>query len=113
MNFFKVLLLGGAIALIGQFNWWEVGIYSIIIGIVIFILEYPRSGKPSLKLLQDEDKKPIIHNEGKNKGKQKTSITTDNGRSLPRHWQNIPGNVFKKLGFIYVNFFPRSFLYLM
>jgi hypothetical protein len=78
-----VLFLGGVIALIGQFNWWGVGIYSLVISVVVLTLEYPRSAKPS------------------NQGNQ------------PRPKQHILGNIFRRLGFLYENFFPRCILYLV
>jgi hypothetical protein len=76
--------LGGVIALVGQFNWWGVGIYSLVIGVVVLILEYPRSAKPN-----------------SNQGNQ------------PRPKQHILGNFFKKSKFLYENFFPRCILYLV
>ncbi|XP_068941984.1 cytochrome b-245 light chain [Petaurus breviceps papuanus] len=37
-----VLLTGGIVATAGQFVWWQFGAYSIVAGVFICLLEYPR-----------------------------------------------------------------------
>ncbi|XP_064599018.1 cytochrome b-245 light chain-like [Liolophura sinensis] len=37
-----VTILGGIIAIAGQFNRWQIGIYAISVGFLVFLLEYPR-----------------------------------------------------------------------
>ena len=38
----SITLLGGIIGITGFFKGWEIGIYAIAAGIVIFVFEYPR-----------------------------------------------------------------------
>ncbi|KAH9495655.1 hypothetical protein Btru_015557 [Bulinus truncatus] len=37
-----VTLLGGILAVAGQFNLWGIGVYAVVKGILTFLLEYPR-----------------------------------------------------------------------
>ncbi|XP_031806012.1 cytochrome b-245 light chain isoform X2 [Sarcophilus harrisii] len=37
-----VLLTGGIVATAGQFIWWQFGAYSIVAGVFVCLLEYPR-----------------------------------------------------------------------
>ncbi|XP_051830758.1 cytochrome b-245 light chain [Antechinus flavipes] len=37
-----ILLTGGIVATAGQFIWWQFGAYSIVAGVFICLLEYPR-----------------------------------------------------------------------
>uniref|UniRef100_A0A0B7BG76 Cytochrome b-245 light chain n=1 Tax=Arion vulgaris TaxID=1028688 RepID=A0A0B7BG76_9EUPU len=37
-----VLILGGILAVCGQFQFWEIGAYAISVGVLTFLLEYPR-----------------------------------------------------------------------
>ena len=83
------LLLGGLISLIGRFKWWPIGIYSIIIGCVILLIEYPRSGRP------------------------KTNSNLPQSSSHARAYQHFLTNIYTKLGFLYSNYFPRFLLYLL
>ncbi|KAM9062414.1 cytochrome b-245 light chain-like [Sarcophilus harrisii] len=37
-----ILLTGGIVATAGQFIWWQFGAYSIVAGVFVCLLEYPR-----------------------------------------------------------------------
>ncbi|CAG5123178.1 unnamed protein product [Candidula unifasciata] len=37
-----VVIMGGILAVSGQFELWQVGVYSIIMGVLMILLEYPR-----------------------------------------------------------------------
>ncbi|KAK3786430.1 hypothetical protein RRG08_012419 [Elysia crispata] len=38
-----VTVIGGIIALAGNYDMWQIGIYAIVIGLITLLLEYPRS----------------------------------------------------------------------
>ncbi|BFZ00192.1 hypothetical protein BsWGS_03231 [Bradybaena similaris] len=44
-----VVILGGILAICGQFALWQIGVYSIIIGVIMLLLEYPRGKRQSGK----------------------------------------------------------------
>lgn len=37
-----VVILGGILSWIGMFKRWQISIYAVIVGVLIFIIEYPR-----------------------------------------------------------------------
>ncbi|GAB1610158.1 cytochrome b-245 light chain-like [Argonauta hians] len=51
-----IILLGGIVGIVGFFKRWQLGIYGIVVGILIFLFEYPRSlrakGKSSPRKFQ-------------------------------------------------------------
>ncbi|XP_063416856.1 cytochrome b-245 light chain-like [Mytilus trossulus] len=38
----SIIILGGILGVAGFFKGWEIGIYAIVAGVLVFVLEYPR-----------------------------------------------------------------------
>ncbi|CAG2240117.1 CYBA [Mytilus edulis] len=38
----SIIILGGILGVAGFFKGWEIGIYAIVAGVLVFIFEYPR-----------------------------------------------------------------------
>ncbi|XP_050397549.1 cytochrome b-245 light chain isoform X2 [Patella vulgata] len=47
-----VVILGGVIAVAGQFKNWQFGVYGIVVGVLVLILEYPRGARKNGKCLE-------------------------------------------------------------
>lgn len=47
-----VALLGGILAVAGQFKYWEFGAYAIAASVLVFILEYPRGKRQKGRTVQ-------------------------------------------------------------
>ncbi|KAK6185835.1 hypothetical protein SNE40_007981 [Patella caerulea] len=54
-----VVVLGGIIAVAGQFKNWQFGVYGIVVGILVFILEYPRGERKNGKCLERKFQRPL------------------------------------------------------
>ncbi|CAF0739167.1 unnamed protein product [Brachionus calyciflorus] len=81
-----ILFLGGLMSIIGKYTWWPIGIYSIVIGVLVFVFEYPKSAKPY-------NSQNVSHN------------------THSRPYQHILANLYSKFGFLYTDYFPRSLFY--
>ncbi|ESO90337.1 hypothetical protein LOTGIDRAFT_86582, partial [Lottia gigantea] len=54
-----VVLLGGIIAVAGQFPNWPFGAYGIVAGILVALLEYPRSKRQNGKCVERKFQRPL------------------------------------------------------
>ncbi|RNA39442.1 Cytochrome b-245 light chain [Brachionus plicatilis] len=81
-----LLFIGGLLAIIGRYFWWPVGIYTLVLSFLVFVFEYPKSGRP-----------PSSRN------------LTQTNHSRP--YQQFLANLLSKLGCFYVNYLPRSIMY--
>ncbi|KFM61332.1 Cytochrome b-245 light chain, partial [Stegodyphus mimosarum] len=54
------MIVGGITSVSNEFPRWEIGIYSLIAGILVFLLEYPRGYRKDIRSLERRFQKYIV-----------------------------------------------------